>query len=418
MRFPPSIYFNLAALLILGVVTFYGLRNWEADIATDFTNAWIPGQASRIFPVDDIYSLQNRQTLVAYTPDWARREGFKRCNISYVGAEGFEFTATPFLYALLAEASTGNFDRDYFNFRTACTLAFIAAFIYFAWAFGYPLMMTACLMAFFAHCYWPLLMDIYVSNINRIQLLALAVIVALLALQEWPWEILTGFVYGLAAAAKPNLIYIAVLLFVHWGVRKRWVRLGNFALGLLPAVFFAWWLPHRYFGPTCTWNQWLTEHPQILYTDWYLTGGVLGKLTGTKNMLFFSVYGISFLAATAAAVAMMSRSSLNHWQTEIALMGLGVSVYILSGPIVHSHYFTLLIPWWLFVMRRFWRWRSSWGRTAWGLAALFLLSSHPLFSLWGLTQAPNHSLLTFAGAAILFALIFEDIRSPLPLAAD
>ena len=100
-----------------------------------------------------------------------------------------------------------------------------------------------------------------------------------------------------------------------------------------------------------------------------------------------------------------SKRQLDFWIDEYSVVMLGIGIYFLSGPIVHSHYFLLAVPWALLLLRprhlppfshysRYFYWMVF-------LACIFI-AAHPIFKKLNLTNYPNHSLWSFGGIWILY----------------
>jgi hypothetical protein len=83
---------------------------------------------------------------------------------------------------------------------------------------------------------------------------------------------------------------------------------------------------------------------------------------------------------------------------------LGIGIYILSGPIVHSHYFVLAVPWAIFLFRPRRTYLFPYFRYFYYMliVACIFIAAHPLFKKLNLTNYPNHSLWSFGGICILY----------------
>jgi len=152
-----------------------------------------------------------------------------------------------------------------------------------------------------------------------------------------------------------------------------------------------------------------------------MTGGFLGKLLNLKNILFYGLFGAVLLLLTAGFLFWVKLVQKNPnfrnipflkeisdlWIDEYSVIMLGIGIYFLSGPIVHSHYFLLAVPWALLLLRprhlppfshysRYFYWMVF-------LACIFI-AVHPIFKKLNLTNYPNHSLWSFGGILIFYGV--------------
>jgi hypothetical protein len=102
-----------------------------------------------------------------------------------------------------------------------------------------------------------------------------------------------------------------------------------------------------------------------------------------------------------------SERQYHFWIDEYSVVMLGIGIYFLSGPIVHSHYFLLAVPWALLLLRK--RHLPSFSHYShyfyWIIfIACIFLAAHPIFKKLNLTNYPNHSLWSFGGIWIFYGL--------------
>jgi hypothetical protein len=230
-----------------------------------------------------------------------------------------------------------------------------------------------------------------------------------------------GLVIGLLILFKPTLIFCILLLGIFWllkgRVRKLIVEFSGIGTALATGII----LPGLLFGQTCTWQSWYRIYPSILYTNFFLTGGFLGKLLNLQNILFYGLFGAILFLLTVLFLFWIkgARTTQNHreisyldkkldfWIDEYSIVMFGIGIYFLSGPIVHSHYFLLAVPWALLMLRprhlpsfsqysRYFYWMDF-------LACIFM-AVHPVFKKLNLTNYQNHSLWSFGGIWIFYGL--------------
>lgn len=194
------------------------------------------------------------------------------------------------------------------------------------------------------------------GNLNQIQVGILAAMIGLVYRPLFSRDFILALLVGLACLVKPNFSYAALLLPIYWGVQRKWNRLIPYTAGISLATLIGYFVLLHLFGPACTWKQWFLGHSEIIYTNQYLSASLLGKLTQTTDLKKFSIWaGVFFLLTTDYVIYIAKRSVSNNrinpkLTSEVCLLGMGISAFLLASPINHTQDFLLMFPWGLLIM--------------------------------------------------------------------
>jgi hypothetical protein len=399
-----------AAALVLVVAV---LSRWTPNgIPRDFFQVWAIGQAVREMPVANVYDPAEKQRI---NDEFRRRGAALALGEGRYTAEHTRLagTATPLHYSLVALTSSGVFAADSDRFRAASAIVHGASILALAWALGLRGSVALALLVIFTYGFYPFRSGMNFGNVSVLHAGLLGFGVAGLVARHAAARATTGFWLTLLAAVKPTLALVPVLLIVGMAVERRFKEAAWFAAGGAAAIGAAFWLPRRVLGSACTWIEWRRHLGDELLTDYWMTGGFLGKLTGAKDPRVYATLGVALFVATVALILWTAHSrratsdaASVPWPRDAGIAGMGALLYLLSSPIVHSHYFVQAIPAALYSL-----WpagpssRYPWRRWTLTAVAIFLLGAHPLFKSLGWSRWPNHGLLTFAGVWILVGLV-------------
>jgi hypothetical protein len=407
-----SFWIDLVSAMLIAVACWHASLKFQSDSPLDYYQFWVAGQAATSMEIDTVYSASDRRIINRAFRDRARMSGSRIFIGSARSWRRLELAGTPFLYSVFYLASSGDFEVDYRNFRLASLSAFAAGIISLGILLKFPLWAVLGFLILSTHLFWPFHTDIRFANVNQIQLGLLVLFLSLLRKNSALLLSLSGFLLGLMLCFKPNLAPVLMLLSLYWVLQRQQRRLSLFWIGIVAAGLVGLLLPAFLFGSKCSWLDWQSHYPSMLYADYYLGGGFLGKLIGTKSIAIYTGFGIflsSLLAGFAVWVRQRARAGAesNAWMDEWTVVFWGMALYFLSGPVLHSHYFVLMLPWVMLSLRPGARPFTPLQRKLvyWFVSiAWFSMAAHPIFRDMGLTAARNHSLVTFAGVWILFAL--------------
>jgi len=392
-------------LIIIGLLFFlkHGIQSWRSSNPYDYYQFWVIGQAIRSMELDNIYSLSDRMKI---NVEFQNRAEQSTSDLLKRGAKTrkiLEPAGTPFLYAVFYLVSTSSYDFDYKIFRWASFVFYIGSIVALAVILKFPIWSLALVTIFFTQSFWPFQIDLEFGNVGQLQAGCLILFLLCQKMNGRFYYFMGGLVIGLLVLFKPTLIFCILLLTIFWSMEGKLKKLSFEFAGIGTALAIGITLPRFLFGNTCTWQSWYETYPSILYTNFFLTGGFLGKLLNLKNILFYGLFAVILFLLTALFLFWIKlvqknpnhreilslEKQLDFWIDEYSVVMLGIGIYFLSGPIVHSHYFLLAVPWALLLLRpRHLPPFSHYSRYVYGvifLACIFL-AVHPIFKKLNLTN--------------------------------
>lgn len=343
----------------------------KSTIGIDYYLFWATGLAVERAEIRDVYdTAENERVGRSYfqaaqadaRQRGAREQGTRRLAAANV-RKVFENYSTPLLYALFGLTLSGDYDRDLNAMQLFSSLFFVLGLAALARVLRYSLVGAALAVALCTMLAGPFIDDLSVGNVNRIQVGALGLAGYLLALRRGRWsDALAGLLLGMAVLFKPNLAFCVVALLAAWlatGQARRWIALGAGgvgALGLALAISAAW------FGSLQPWSIWPRRLGGLM-PNWANDLGnqslarVLHDRVGLSNAdwmpLTFLVLSCAAFAAGRwlAPRANATREAESSGELEVLALGLGAAASVLSTKLAWFHYYLLLAPLALWLMR-------------------------------------------------------------------
>jgi hypothetical protein len=333
----------------------------------DFLHFWSVARSVRSGEARDIYDDAERRRLAQMGQEQIRRERdatadpLLRIELDRLASAwpAFHTYSTPWLYAVAASASSGAFVPDQARYQALSALLFALAIVLLARSLGHGPAETAILVTVLLLWYEPALVDMHVGNVNRLQLSALAAYAWVSARARGAAvELAAGAFLGATIAFKPNLAFVVVALGTAWIVQGAWRRIAAQAAGFVAGVASALALSTRFFGSIDPWLSWWRQMTQVLSPD---SGGDydLSSMPGNFSLARF-VAGVAprtialvLLAGFAALLYLRKRrgASPKAGGLEILAIGVGAAASILASPIAWLHYYVLVLPLGLYLLR-------------------------------------------------------------------
>jgi hypothetical protein len=231
---------------------------------------------------------------------------------------------------------------------------------------------------------------------------------------------LGGALLGLAVVFKPNLVPVAALLAVYWAVtgqsRRLWLQMAGAAGGAIAAILFA----SADFRNFHCWTDWISG--LRLMPDQIITVA-LGNFSPAQFLT--ELYGLNAVIPVAiifavVAVALLwsrQRNKLRNAATGSSVeespglfaVSIGCPLVVLMPRLAWLHYYVLIIPAILFLLRPSGVASSDAAyvlRQCLGVFALVVFAAVPL----GITQSPGQQGALAVCAAVLL-LFGHAIRS-------
>ena len=382
----------------------------------DFYQFWVVAQVAGRPDVADIYDYDTRARLGA---EYIRRaeadEESERRRVIAPHWPVLEPTATPLFYAAFRPLALCRFEPALLAFALVGLAAASAGLLLLARLLGLRAALGLLVLAFVGYAFQPLKSDVRVGNVNQLQL-------GLVALYAWlssrpersRLQVAAGGLLGLLVLFKPNLAPLVPLLGACWFWRRRRAKLARQGAGLAAGLAVAAAATLLVFGSIGVWPRWLD----------YLNGLPPAKIplsygnVGLGRILFEAVgEDLSPLLAPlalAAALFCLWRSRLRGPAEagavpaaveDVSALAAGILVYLLSAPIVWTHYLLLVLPAVLLLLRP----GPGRERPALAVAALLAVAIDPWADAFGVADLQHQALVVTLGLLVLFVLVCREM---------
>ena len=266
-------------------------------------------------------------------------------------------TGTPFAYALVGLVSSDDFAAAAAGFQFFSLLCFVAALALLLRLLHFPGWAAVLCFVFFGFQFTPIRADVRVANVNEIQLLALALFIALAATQR---SFSAGVCLGLGIALKPNLVLVAVAAAAFALISRDFRRLGRTVGGVLAAAFAAVAVSVVYFGRASLWWDFVRSVPATVTRGYPRENGnyAFAALVSTWTDLPLAEIIVT-IAAVVLVVAMLRRrrqesggaDAERAFHESFLAAGAGVTLMLLGSRLAWLHYYALTIPIALYLLR-------------------------------------------------------------------
>jgi hypothetical protein len=394
------------------------MRSWNP---CDFFGFWIPGQTIDIAGVRNMYNPGDALHMghvwrdhAAEAPS-AMERGFRR------GMVFLSLTSTPAMYGATRTLSSGDFKRDYWRYRHVSSLLYCGGILLLMFYLRLTPWLSAPLLYFFTRLYCPYLRDVLDGNNSAALAGATMLSLVLLGARHRAGHALSGIALGLLSTYKPTIVYVPLLVLAVLlnGERRALICFGGgFAAGLAAGLLGG----QAAMGPACAWQHWWGLTPNTAFHGRAIIGGVPGRLLRIDNRSTFIAFSGAVAGLTWLSLWWLTRRPLpvsaddaargpqpRHFPA-VAAGTLGLTCYLLSGPLVWGHYFTLAVPTALVAMRpRKDVLDGGVFASFLGFVAACLLAFHTTFRRWGWTDWGNYSPWTFAGCLLASGLVVWDL---------
>ncbi len=452
---------SLAALIAVGLLVVFGLQPWESGHVrydtlrmgitderanqSDFFQFWAVGAAT--LHETDIYSPAARAALgqsfqaAAASPSASARQKTDASRFPVAQDLG-----SPLLYALFGYLQSGDFELDSTVFEAVSLACVIGALFWLCRRLRYGPALSLLAVAAIVGTSEPLVMDLGWGNVNSIQV---AMLVGYLALR---WGAVTprrsiaaGALLGFAILTKPNLALIVPLLGVELLLARRYrdmsLQVAGLAAGALVGVlisavrfgsvepWFGWIDALRTLTPNYIWRE--NSVPAIILS---LTGG--GDSGAATLLSAVMMASLSVLAAVVLARAYRGPTHRldngdpdpdsgtwaeeDRWRREVLVMGLAVAITLLGAPFAWNHYFLLLTPLLVYLLRPTQAGDLLGGpirgRHIAAIAAFVLFSAEPAKILAAPGDTVPYFVCLAIGTVILLAAALWELARPAPRA--
>jgi len=218
---------------------------------------------------------------------------------------------------------------------------------------------------FTASYFAPVLTDIYAGNVNQIQLFAIALFI-FFTVRERP--LLAGLAIGAITMLKPTTITVLPLIVIAGVADRDYRQMLRTLLGSSIAAGASFLVSIAYFEDPAIWFKFVNSLHSTLDGARYplqdgnysLSALIFGATGGTSTiipLLLLAVFSYILFATRRKPATVTSSASSKEadgiWRMHAAFAvgGGGCSIMLLSSPLVWAHYYLLLLPLLLYLIR-------------------------------------------------------------------
>ena len=344
-------------------------------LGSDFyTQPWLVTQALKEIKPTNIYSREDRRRLALYS-HWrattlgvSQRHKLAAQSVHHPDTLDWGTTGTPFLFTVFSVLQGVEYDTAWTWYRTVSLALLAAGVLVTGLLLRYSLaaaLTVLTLVTFTTACY----SELRVLNVNMIQVGMLALVLGLLRVGRRYGHALGGAALAAAILFKPNLALAGVLMAVGWLFSRRYRKLLTAAAGGLAGAALVFVVSSIYLGGFDAWPNFIRSLTATLApADFRLFDGNYTFVQAIREWFAFDarwlVLGV--LVVPALALLWLRRRHLKRREGEAASqvddrrlafeedvlgMGLGCAITIAASPLAWLHYYLLLAPLVLFLLR-------------------------------------------------------------------
>ena len=388
-------FLRIVLNIVAGVAVVYAVltvwRQNERAAGLDFYIYFVAGQIAGREDVENIYGAEVQERVGEEYFERAQRSTSELRKYDAQRRRRLDLVSSPFLFSTLRWVSA-DYDRALTQYHAFVLVCFIAGVLLFCRACSVPWYASLFLLAGLLLWYRGFEADLRVGNVNSIQLLALAVIVAVPRLR---W-----FLLGALLLFKPNVMFVPLLFAVARLARREPRALVRDLIEGAIGALIAFVVASIAYGSPRVWLQWVSAA-----NDFYHRLPTRMERNVTPALALFHDYGewLSYLLAAiliAIACVAIARSKTND---APLLAALGVLIYLLSANVVWLHYMVLAIPVAVVLLRR----RAT---ALVAIGALLLIAEEPFEWINGRAAAPFEAWLIAPALVALFCAALLHLR--------
>jgi hypothetical protein len=383
---------------LAGVAALYAVmtvwRQNERAAGLDFYIYYVAGQLAGRADVENIYGAEVQERVGEEYFERARQSGSDLRKFDAQRRRRLDLVSSPFLFSTLRWVSR-DYDRALTQYHAFLLLCFIGGVLLLCRATGVAWWSALFLLAGLLLWYRGFEADLRVGNVNSIQLLALALVVASPRLR-WP-------VLGALLLFKPNVMFVPLLFAVSRLARREYRPLLRDLIEGAIGALIAFAAASVSYGSPRVWVQWVSAA-----NDFYHRLPTRMERNVTPALELFHRYGEWLSYAFAAALIVVACIAIVRSRTNDAplLAGLGVTIYLLTANVVWLHYMVLALPLAIALLRT----RAT---ALVAIAALLLLAEEPFELLTGRAAAPVEAWLIAPALLALFVVGVAQCRARL-----
>ena len=366
---------ELLIILLLIAVAVRGF--WLASVmpasGIDYYQFWLVGQAERRAEIADIYSSQGRDQLLQIGKELlSEAPDSRRLAAAVDYRKNIETFSTPFLYLAIDSIATGNYNVDFKRFQgfgLAC-MGLAIALLCRMWRF--PWTTTGLVLLTILTCSEALAANAQVGNVNTFQIGAIALYLWLLrGAPSISRQVVSGVVLGALIMLKPTLGLVVPFVCIGWAARGDWRRIVNHCAGIALGSLAAVVASSIFLGSAGAWLEWLYALPsleRVRERSVRLGNFCISRLASELGApdISFPLLGMSVLATVFVTwVANRARrvgqatdeakrvagDGMQSYDRDYLAVALGCATSVVAFRLVWLHYYLLLAPLAIYLLR-------------------------------------------------------------------
>ena len=276
---------------------------------------------------------------------------------------------SPLAFALIGLTASGVYEKDLRRFTVASWLCFLVATILFCRLLQFSTVSTLLAVGLFASSFQPLLFDLLVAQLNEILLLLLACFLLFVTRSR---AVLAGLALGIGVMLKPTVLIVAFLSVLVSLADRDYRRLSRLMLGMCLAALLSVAISVSYFGRPAMWLDFIQSLPKtlnMLATPRPMENGNYALTVLLFRLMHRDMATYSFvILMVIVSIAIFKTRSVNAADVAPApsrdddesarsihrmfvVVGLGCAVMLMSSRLAWVHYYVLLIPLELYLIR-------------------------------------------------------------------
>lgn len=331
-------------------------------LGIDYYQYWVAGQALANQEVQSIYNKSDRQVLFDKYVSRAELQSAGQATRELRAAKEhvkLELFSTPLMYSFFALITTGDYEKDYRNFRMICLFVFLISLITLCRLFELSPIETMIIICLLTRLFDPYMSDARVGNVNQILVGFLTLFLWLKRQSQWAWnDILAGYVLGFAVMFKPTIATAPILLTAGWLTDKKHKTILMQSSGFCLSVLTALLISKYYFGSFECWTEWMGLMRTIDLWNISISVGnqSLSNLIQEWNGMDVSIILLICLLIVTIVLIWFGRrrSSENadaDFDRESWAVGMGCVIMLMASKLVWMHYYLLATPLLIYLLR-------------------------------------------------------------------
>lgn len=338
-RFPWFPTLRILLLLASSAVAAWSVEDvWQStadSIAADFYVVYVNVCVAGRDDVPNIYTPDAQKAVGEEFFARALDSGSRLHHENATNRRSLDSSSSPFLYASFAWISR-DYETALRQYRALLIAAYFAGIMLLGRYCRLPPWITMLLFALLVGSFLPFRGDLIVGNVNAIQLFLLAL--ALTVSERRP-EI-AGAILAMLLAAKPNVVFVVVILIAARIVARDFTRLRRELIGGAIGGAIAFTTASLFFDTPRIWIYWIESVRRFGNT---LRGVEFNNVTPVLRLCHEYGTWISLVAAAVLVAIVCTVLFSGAKREDLLLISLGVLIYDLSSTLVWLHYLVLAI---------------------------------------------------------------------------